>query len=128
MGKGLLQQIEEQASRPYKTLTKTVFEGFLEDLKSQDRKREHTMFTGLGGMISYEMSFTYGGTFNYVHFCIYKRISGYFFSIGKKHGPYKVYAKNGSLELRRSTETIFRCRTVKELKNYIFLRKININI
>jgi hypothetical protein len=113
MGKGLLQQIEEERET-YSKLTKESFEGFLKELTPNPAPKPLVMFTGITGMVIFDLSLQGVDTSIHYNTLVVPNKGKYrvVFNIGRKEGLYKVYVEYGKEEwlvLKKGTEVICTC-------------------
>lgn len=117
--KGLYQQFEE---RPLKEtspkITAKVLENFLTDIFSKTnnpKERRIIFYTGEKGIRIFDFTVKYGGTIDAPHFTQEsKYLKGYYISLFKKHGNYKVHVVGSTFTFYKGTEII---KVISDVQN-----------
>lgn len=127
--KGLYQQFEEKVKEnpPITNITKELLSSFLTDIigASKPRERKIIFYTGGIGLKLFDFTIKYGGTIEAPHFTQQsKYLKGYYISLFKKHGNYKVHVVGRTFTFYKGTEII---RVISDVQNGFDLHTYDMN-
>lgn len=114
--KGLYQQFEEKV-KENPPITKELIGSFLTDIMkaSKPKERRIMFYTGERGLRAFDFTVKYGGTIDAPHFTQEsKYLKGYYISLFKKHGNYKVHIVGRTFTFYKGTEVI---RVISDVQN-----------
>ena len=114
--KGLYQQFEEKV-KENPPITKELISSFLTDIMktSKPKERRIMFYTGERGLRAFDFTVKYGGTIKATHFTQEsKYLKGYYISLFKKHGNYKVHIVGRTFTFYKGTEVI---RVISNVQN-----------
>ena len=115
--KGLYQQFEEREKEKPPIITKELISSFLTDIMktSKPKERRIMFFTGERGLRAFDFTVKYGGTIKATHFIQEsKYLKGYYISLFKKHGNYKVHIVGRTFTFYKGTEVI---KVISDVQN-----------
>lgn len=114
--KGLYQQFEEKV-KENPPITKELIGSFLTDIMSTSKPKERRVmfYTGERGLRAFDFTIKYGGTILALHFTQEsKYLKGYYISLFKKHGNYKVHVVGRTFTFYKGTEII---KVISDVQN-----------
>ena len=114
--KGLYQQFEEKV-KENPPITKELIGSFLTDIMKASKSKERSImfYTGERGLRAFDFTVKYGGTILATHFTQEsKYLKGYYISLFKKHGNYKVHIVGRTFTFYKGTEVI---RVISDVQN-----------
>ena len=115
--KGLYQQFEERIKENPPIITKELISSFLTDIMKTSKPKERgiMLYTGEKGLRVFDFTVKYGGTIKATHFIQEsKYLKGYYISLFKKHGNYKVHIVGRTFTFYKGTEVI---KVISEVQN-----------
>ena len=115
--KGLYQQLEESVKEKPPIITKELISSFLTDIMKTSKPKERGImfYTGERGLRAFDFTVKYGGTIKAPHFIQEsKYLKGYYISLFKKHGNYKVHIVGRTFTFYKGTEVI---RVISNVQN-----------
>ena len=124
--KGLYQQFEEKV-KENPPITKKLIGSFLTDIMSASRSKERRImfYTGEKGLRAFDFTVKYGGTINASHFTQEsKYLKGYYISLFKKHGNYKVHIVGRTFTFYKGTKVI---KVISNVQNGFDLSTYDMN-